>query len=631
MLKIIHSPKLFVIVLVLVGHLYGQSWSGILSPSRAIDWSNAGVVGGIPNRTTICTTLNPGASNAQINTAIQNCPSGQVVFLNAGTYSLSGGINMKSNVTLRGAGANQTLLSFSGSGGACAAICFEGENTWPGASQVQAGGSQAATWTSGYAQGANQIVLNSIGSAGISVGQYIYLDQDDDATPTGNFFVCSNTIVPCSLQGPNGGRNINGNNRGQHQIVKVTACSPSCSNGATFTITPPLYAANWSSSHNPGAWWSANQLQFAGLENVSIDDSNDCNCGQNNVSIYNAFNSWVSGIRSINASRSHIQYAEAAHNTVQNSYFYGTKNATSQSYGVESYFSDDDLTVNNIYQRVTSPMMTQLTSGNVFLYNYDILDFYCDTTGCNDSGGSELGTTTWSHNGGVQYTLWEGNTTSGYKGDWLHGNGGLQTAFRNRVLGWMSGTTKSRTAIHLQSYNRAYNLIGNVLGYQGFHTSYQGGGDGSIYTFGDGSAPNTPLVATDSGVATTVMRWGNYDVVNAAVRFVSSEVPSGIGAYANALPASQTLPASFYYSSKPGWWPSAKPWPPIGPDVTGGNVGGYGGHANTNPAQDCYTNVMGGSADGTGSVLSFNAANCYTSSVSSNSPNPPSGLTAVVN
>src|SRR5438132_11014855 len=93
-----------------------QPWSGILSPSRAIDWTNVGIPGGIPNRTTICATLNPGATASQINSAIASCPSGQVLFLNAGTYNLSSGITFanKSNVTLRGAGADQTKLVFTG-------------------------------------------------------------------------------------------------------------------------------------------------------------------------------------------------------------------------------------------------------------------------------------------------------------------------------------------------------------------------------------------------------------------------------------------------------------------------------------------------------------------------------------
>src|SRR3989442_10135875 len=98
---------------------YAQLWSGILDTSRAIDWNQAGVIGGIPNRTSICATLNPGATAAQINSAIASCPSGQVVFLNAGTYNLNTGLmfNGKSNVTLRGAGPDKTFLVFSGSTG----------------------------------------------------------------------------------------------------------------------------------------------------------------------------------------------------------------------------------------------------------------------------------------------------------------------------------------------------------------------------------------------------------------------------------------------------------------------------------------------------------------------------------
>src|SRR5438128_12607120 len=103
------------------GVAHAQLWSGILAPSRAIDWAanQPGVIGGIPTRTTICSTLSPGATAAQINSAIAACPSGQVVFLNAGTYNLSTGIifNNKNNVTLRGAGPNLTFLVFTGGQG----------------------------------------------------------------------------------------------------------------------------------------------------------------------------------------------------------------------------------------------------------------------------------------------------------------------------------------------------------------------------------------------------------------------------------------------------------------------------------------------------------------------------------
>jgi hypothetical protein len=112
------------------------------------------------------------------------------------------------------------------------------------------------------------------------------------------------------------------------------------------------------------------------------------------------------------------------------------------------------------------------------------------------------------------------------------------------------------------------------------------------------------------------MRWGNYDTVNAGSRFNSSEVPSSLGGaqapYSNPVPGNNNLPPSFYYSTRPAWWTSTtKPWPPIGPDVGGGNISGVAGHAYTIPAEDCYLNTMNGATDGTAGPYKFNANTCY--------------------
>jgi hypothetical protein len=121
------------------------------------------------------------------------------------------------------------------------------------------------------------------------------------------------------------------------------------------------------------------------------------------------------------------------------------------------------------------------------------------------------------------------------------------------------------------------------------------------------------------------MIWGNVDAFHGftSPQFNASEVPTGLvgnGKYVPQivfqpqLPASNTLPASFFYSSKPSWWPALKAWPIVGPDVTGGNVSGVNGTVYTNPAEDCYLNVMGGAANGEGAVLAFSANACYSAS-----------------
>ncbi len=610
------------ILLCLSGSLYGQSSSGIIDPTRAVDWSQAGVPGGIPNRTTICTMLTAGASAATINSAIAACPSGQVVFLSAGTYNLSTGLVMKSNVTLRGAGADQTFLLFSagnGCGGLGGDVCFMGDGgTFYGGSSIAPGGSQSATWSGGYAAGTTNITLTGVGSSGLSVGQYIYLDQADSTADNGSFFVCDNTTAPCSLEGVAPGRTVGGVDRNQIQIVKITAIS-----GNTYTITPGLYARNWASGSTPGAWWPLNLIQNAGIEDMSLDYTGSGTSVESGAYFNNAANCWVKGIRSIKPNRNHVWLWESAHITVQHSYFFGTQNAASQSYGVESFISSDNLVVNNIFEQVTAPIMMGPAMGSVFAYNFSINDTY--TVAAWLQQAVAIG-----HDAGAMYNLFEGNNGSGYWGDVFHGTSGLNTVFRNRAVGWETGKTAVTVPVQLESYNRFDNIIGNVLGQFGYHTTYQTSlgvvASASIYDLGAGNTEGLVTVLSDSLVASTLMRWGNYDVVNAAVRFVNSEVPSGISSYANPVPASQTLPPSFYLSAKPSWWPSGKVWPPIGPDVTGGNIPNLAGHAYTIPAQDCYANVMGGPSDGSGTILTFNANTCYAIA----RPAPPTNLTVVV-
>ena len=94
---------LFVLLFSFAG--FGQ----ILSSDRRIDW-NPGVRGGIPTRTTIYTTLSSASSSASIQSALNACPSNQVVLLGAGTFTISSMITIPSGVTLRGAGMGKTIL-----------------------------------------------------------------------------------------------------------------------------------------------------------------------------------------------------------------------------------------------------------------------------------------------------------------------------------------------------------------------------------------------------------------------------------------------------------------------------------------------------------------------------------------
>jgi len=241
-----------------------QQWSGILDPTRATNWTNKGVNGGIQNRSTICATLNPGATAAQINAAIAACPSGQVVSLTAGTYNLAGGIVFAgaNNVTLRGAGPDQTSLVFTNSDnciGLAADVCVKNHSEMGPLKP-----DNTANWTAGYSQGASTITLDN--KANLAVGSMLIVDQMDDSnTDTGNVWICATANV-CSSQGASG---LSRSGRVEGQTVIVT----SISSGAcpcTIGIIPGLYMPNWSAAKAPGAWWANDDVVGVGIENLSL-------------------------------------------------------------------------------------------------------------------------------------------------------------------------------------------------------------------------------------------------------------------------------------------------------------------------------------------------------------------------
>lgn len=669
----------------------GQAWSGIIDPARAVDWSQAGIPGGVPSGswanciTAACNTLwNGGVDGVQvtaanINSAVTSATGSSTVVRVPGsgvTRILTSGISMKNNVVVRGQGADQTILAFSGTAGCGyqALVCLA-PSTIPSPGDEK----NVCNWTSGYAKGTTTITLANCGSAtpalgsisNLQVGNLIFLDQIDDSnTDTGNIWICA-TINVCGNTVPGGGQRTNGgtvssvSNRSQQQTVTVTSCDGNfstghvCASGAGITISPGLYMPNWRSGQLPQAWYGSAYTFNAGVENltinactgtVTVDGAGNSTCSpttspQANVVLAACSNCWVQGVRSMWAPRAHVTMDSAAHSEVRDSYFYQSQSHASVSYTVEILWAGSDNKVeNNISQQVTDsmPNCNGGCEGNVFSYNFAIDDVWVQSSGW-------MQASFYQHASGDTYNLWEGNIGPGYTADQVHGTHTFETIFRNRLVGNQAAgcgsagvnTCSNQTIpVHLYAGSRYFNVIGNVLGQSGYHNNYTAlgaassapSGDTSIYTLGasgNGGNPYSPLssycldptCAThgdfDPQVSNYLMRWGNYDTFTTLVKFVNGEVPSTLSLYANPIPASQALPASFYLSSRPSWFGGSIPYPPIGPDVTGGNLPNLAGHANMNPAMSCFANTMLGPANGTGPVLSFNATTCYASAATS--------------
>ena len=602
---------LLIIVAPMVTH--AQQWSGIIDPSRAIDWSSAGIPGGIPKRNTICATLDPGATAPQINSAIQSCPSGQVVFLNAGTYNLNSGItfNNKSNVTLRGAGSHLTKLVFNGNL-ACHSsqnthVCLDSADTnW-----VQ-GTSNSASWTGGFAKGTTVITLSS--TTKLAAGSLLILDQLDDTSDGGAIFICE-TKANCTGQNESAGQRPS---RGQQELHKVVSIA-----GNQVTITPPIAMPNWRASQSPEAWWPTFPIRNSGIEDMTLDHGN--NQVGSGIYVFNAVNVWIKGVRSINAWRNHVWLTLAFGTVIRDSYFYGSKTSASTSYGIEWFPGGFSLIENNIFQHVTAPLVQNAGMiGDVVAYNFAIDDHY-------DAGGpfpQWMIPMITHHATGDAMILWEGNDGLGAQSDNIHGTHHFSTYFRNHFYGDVHNNppkTDNTAVMHLWAFSRFFNVIGNVLGRTGYYDTYEvnltGFNSTAVYSLGDADS-GSPPARTDPFTKDTLLRWGNYDTVTGTVRFLASEVPSGLSNYANPVPGSQTLPSSLYRTAKPFWF-GTLPWPPIGPDVAGGNISGYGGHANKIPARLCYENSDIDGAYGSANVRLFNPITCYGVSVP---PNRPTGL-----
>jgi hypothetical protein len=590
-------------------HAKAQAWSGIIDPTRATDWSGVGA--SIASRSTICATLSAGVTASAMNAAIAACPANQVVFLNAGTYSIGGFHVNKNNVTLRGAGPNSTILNFTSSGDSCnglgADICIPPSSNafFVGSAQVQPGGSNACTWTGGFAQGATSLTVTNCGSAGLLNGQTIIIDQANDncGVDTGGVLIADTGT--CG-DGNSDGRTIGGVHYSQTQVVTVTAgCASACTGAGPFTITisPGLRANNWRIGRTPGLWWTG-RVSGVGIENMTVNHANLT--GASGIYFYDCDSCWVQNVRSETGARNHIWVYQSSKVTVRDSYFWNTQSHASQSYGVELFISGDVLVENNISQQVASFVVCQSSQGSVVGYNFDINNYYATSTTWQQNISAQ-------HNAGCEFTLYEGNELDGsIYSDNIHGVSGLTTQFRNRANGRGNnggfGLTSDNTfAVALQYGSRVANIIGNVLGTAGYHLGYQTG-TCNVRIYMIGYAATACGGSVDALVASTLMRWGNYDVVNAAVRWDGTESSPSAVTFVNAqsTPASHTLPNSFYLAAQPSWMTR---FPAIGPDVTGGS--GPGGFSYAIDAHACY-NSLGGAANGTGGPLNFDAASCYT-------------------
>lgn len=531
------TKKLRLIQTLLLLIIFSSLSFGELIPNdRRIEWkNNVGVPNGIPTRTQIYATVDSslyGAEQADvsgiINQMITLCPPNQVIFIPQGRYKISSTINIqfKSNITIRGAGPDKTILV---------------SNLPANSRGISIGGNGyntkllTADIISGNTKGSKEITLSNV--TGLQVGMMFCINQENDPDIVVDY--------------QNRERMLN-------QSCMITGIQ-----GNTVELDPPLV---WTFNRNPQIKYFHSVCQFSGVEDFKIDHTNG-NAAMG-IFIDGSYGCWIKNVESYNANSFHFWGYASTRCELRNSFANDSK-TTGPNHGGIIFSSRNTgwLVENNIFYKIFPGIEVSMSVGNAFTYN-----FATDV----DAGSGFIGTDMDDNHGPhVMMNLWEGNSGTMFQSDGYFGSGSHGTLFRNHFRAEHPKFTTNRKAISLNRWSYYYNVVGNVLGTPSFpdtghydinvpynystsviyQLGYPNMGNNGFTGY---RPPSTSDQALDLKVWQTVLRHGNFDYKTKSVIWNSDPQYPVLD---------QTLPNSLLYDVKPAWWPINVIWPPIGSDL----------------------------------------------------------------
>ncbi len=522
----------------------------ILTSDRVVPWQgNVGIPGGIPNRTTVFTTLSgldtTGAtdSTSAIQTALNSCPSNQVVVLPAGFIRINGSLFMKDGVVLRGQGMTNTVLRQFG----IYPIRFNEDSSFELDQVITAGGTHGST----------SVTLSSAGS--YSVGMMGVVDQDNDLT----------LLNPNGTEGPGTSPTLERlYRRAAGHYVEITAKV-----GNVLTVEPPL-AYNLSASlapklHVEVVSGNKTHVRYAGIENLTITNVASINSANDGISLWfrRAAYCWAKNVETRRSHRRAVQLRFSFRNQIEGCTFRDAGLIGSdQGYCVQQdFWSSGNLVQDNISSGMLNMVLMEYGSTyNAFAYN-----FY--TNGASQAGSPSFQSPGFSAHGlHSGFNLLEGNVGSAYVADFIHGSGSHQTLFRNHFRGQSTDKSENELCVSLHKAHYFYNVIGNVLGnaiWTGssnnfYESSPNIGFFSSVYTqptiwwlgWREINCSFTSA-CSDVNVRNTLIRHGNWDSHTDSVNW-------------NTSISDHNLPTSYVYASRPSYWGVNWPYPAIGSDLS---------------------------------------------------------------
>jgi hypothetical protein len=573
-------------VLIVPAAMLQNAAAQVIPAGRTIDWTQAGVPGGIPTSRTVFTTVSGLDTNgvndcsAAIQAAINACPANQVVMLPAGKLLISRTLTIGANtlnfqpgnITLRGAGNTNTMLLNNTSG---AAILTGNQNY----------GQSNNIIISTLQQGASTMAITT--TPDFTVGDVLLLQRQDE--PATNFALVYNNYGLTNSAIVNGPpltgqglwfRTASGDVLAQ--LVRCTAVS-----GTNITFWPPLYLT-W--NNPPGLYaycrkvWGASAS--VGIESLAITNTA---VNGNTVDFIGTYGSWIKGCRLLGYGGAFLWLNVALNCEVRDCDFsFNNSNPPPGDIEAVQIFQSSACKVeNNTFSGYWEQLlMENSASGNVIAYNYFTNGFFGGVASTHYIEADIYA----NHEAFDAMNLFEGNIMGQFQADNYHGGSGYNTLFRNWIHGmdcpYGIPLTNNIKCIDLNRYSYYFNIVGNVIGSPAVASV-----PGSVYVAPTNGTFNTPInamyrlgfpdmgnnsvtvndvfilyqgaegsdvfgypIGYDNNVTATLLREDNYD-------YVTGGVPDGTA----------TLPPSLVYgTSPPAWWPSANapPWPPIGPDLS---------------------------------------------------------------
>ncbi len=333
------------------------AFSQTLPANRVVDWSQAGVQGGIPQVTTVYNVLTTtpalvadGITDnfANFQALINNTttyPSPCVFYFPAGSYVFKNMIILKAGRVIRGASHSTTLFNFKL--GTINAPCFKISSSTSG------------TYTNVTAGSAKESTSITVADGSLfQTGGWAEIRQSNDSSVMG-------TTNPVDWDTSWAAESVG-------QLFKVTVIA-----GNVLTIDRPLRFSFYAPSHGTlrAKTWQA--IEKVGFENFNIKRGNNLSTsGAYNFQFKYAANCWIQNIESDSTLSAHVSIEQSTNMEVRDSYFHRSYGygGSGQGYGVVlDYHTGNVLVENNLFRRLRVAMLIQSgASGNVFGYNCSV-------------------------------------------------------------------------------------------------------------------------------------------------------------------------------------------------------------------------------------------------------------------